>query len=259
MQSLGDQARAWYGILRSLAIYRRPGRQRALRDLYRPFVRPGDLVFDIGAHVGDRARAFADLGARVIAVEPQPRLQPWLRRLAARRSGIEVRGEAVGARAGEAVLAISRATPTVASLSAAWRSRVVRDHPGFRGVRWDEEITVSVVTLDGLIAGYGLPAFCKIDVEGAEAEVLAGLSQPVAALSFEFVAGALDQARACIDRLEALGYRQCNAVAGEGRRFIFVDWLSPAGMAEWLAGGADGLASGDVYARHPAGRSSRRG
>ena len=38
------------------------------------FVRPGDLVFDVGAHVGDRIAAFRRLGARVVAVEPQPAL-----------------------------------------------------------------------------------------------------------------------------------------------------------------------------------------
>ncbi len=40
--------------------------------LYRQFVRPGDLVFDVGAHVGDRVASFQRIGARVVAVEPQP-------------------------------------------------------------------------------------------------------------------------------------------------------------------------------------------
>ena len=40
--------------------------------LYARFVRPGDLAFDIGAHVGDRIGSFRRLGARVVALEPQP-------------------------------------------------------------------------------------------------------------------------------------------------------------------------------------------
>src|SRR5690606_17457557 len=59
----------WLGITRSLIVYWRPGRQRGLRDLYRPFVAPGGLVFDVGAHIGDRTAAFASLGARVVALE----------------------------------------------------------------------------------------------------------------------------------------------------------------------------------------------
>ena len=40
--------------------------------LYARFLRAGDLAFDIGAHVGDRISSFRRLGARVVALEPQP-------------------------------------------------------------------------------------------------------------------------------------------------------------------------------------------
>ena len=70
------------GLARSLAVYYGiPGRQRRLRALYGQFVRPGDLVFDIGAHLGNRTRAFAALGCRVVAVEPQPHVARMLRTL----------------------------------------------------------------------------------------------------------------------------------------------------------------------------------
>ena len=62
-----------FGIARSLLVYHAiPLRQRRMQRLYRQFVRPGDLVFDIGAHVGNRARALAAIGCRVVALEPQP-------------------------------------------------------------------------------------------------------------------------------------------------------------------------------------------
>ena len=51
--------RTWIGLARSLFVYWRPGRQRGLRRLYAPFVCAGDLVFDVGAHLGDRSAAFA--------------------------------------------------------------------------------------------------------------------------------------------------------------------------------------------------------
>ena len=56
------------GLLRSLAIYHAiPLRQRRLRRLYAQLVSPGDLVFDLGAHAGNRTRALAAMGCRVVA------------------------------------------------------------------------------------------------------------------------------------------------------------------------------------------------
>ena len=82
-----------------------------------------------------------------------------------------------------------------------------------------------------------------------EAEVLAGLSRPLPALSVEFVAGRLDLAAACIGQLAALGSYEFNAVPGEGRRFVFDAWVPGGRVREWLAGGAGGASSGDLYAR----------
>jgi FkbM family methyltransferase len=239
------------GILRSLAIYWRPGRQRGLRRLYRPFVPRGALVFDVGAHLGDRTRAFSGLGARVVALEPQPRLFRWLRRLVGSRPDVILREEAVGREPGEAMLAVSRRTPTVSTLSRHWQTDLGHNNPSFGDVCWEESVPVPLVTMDQLIAEYGLPDFCKIDVEGFEAEVLAGLSQPVPALSLEFVAGALDVAEAAVRRLVALGPYEFNAIRGEQRSYLFRDWLGAEAMLEWLGRGAGSLPSGDIYARLP--------
>lgn len=237
------------GILRSFVIYWRPGRQGALRRLYAPFVGAGDLVFDIGAHLGDRTAAFAALGARVVALEPNPDLLPWLRRLAGRRPEVTVIPEAVGARAGQARLALSDATPTLSTLAAGWRQRIVRDNPTFHDARWDREAEVVVTTMDDLIDRFGEPVFCKIDVEGHEAAVLQGLSRPVEGLSFEFVAGGLDVGVQCVRRLETLGRYEFNVIAGEGREFLGTRWMGGDEAVAWLEAGADGISSGDVYAR----------
>lgn len=237
------------GIVRSLVIYWRPGRQEALRHLYAPFVVPDELVFDVGAHVGDRTAAFADLGARVVALEPNPSLLPWLRRFAGRRPGVTIVEEAVGAEAGHARLALSEATPTLSTLAADWRERIVRHNPTFRDARWDREVSVKVTTLDDLIARFGEPSFCKIDVEGHEAAVLEGLSRPLEAVSVEFVAGTLDVAVACVGRLATLGAYDFNVVVGEGRDFAHHEWMDADAVIGWLEAGAGGASSGDVYAR----------
>lgn len=247
----------WLGLIRSLIIYWRPGRQRGLRRLYRPMVSPGDLVFDVGAHLGDRSVAFAALGARVIALEPQPTVARWLKRIVGANGRITVRTEAVGRATGSGHLAVSRKTPTVSSLSESWRDRVSRLNPGFRGVRWPGSVEVAVITLDELIDVYGPPNFCKIDVEGLEAEVLEGLSHTIPAVSFEFVAGHLSTAAACVKRLSTLGPYELNAVVGEGRELLFDEWRTPEEMTAWLEAGAGGADSGDVYARLAGGSGDR--
>ena len=58
---------------RSLDVYYGdPAHEARMVELYGSFVKPGALAFDIGSHVGDRIGAFRRLGARVVALEPQP-------------------------------------------------------------------------------------------------------------------------------------------------------------------------------------------
>ena len=138
-----------------------------MRQFYAAFVRPGDLVFDIGAHAGNRTRSFAALGCLVVAVEPQPDFARLLRAIATRSPRIQIVEAAVGASPGRATLLVSDRTPTVTTLAAAWRDARAHD-PDFAGVRWNRRIEVESTSLDALIARFGAPAFVKIDVEGGE-------------------------------------------------------------------------------------------
>ena len=247
--SVGRVLARWWGIARSLVIYHgQPGRQRRLRRFYAQFLTPGDLAFDVGAHVGDRVRAWRALGIRVIAVEPQPDLVRVLRRLFGRDPGLVIRPVAVGASAGTAVLRIATATPTVSSLSAGWRGAVATD-PRFARVRWDRAVEVEVVTLAELIAAYGEPAFVKVDVEGFEAEVLSGLGRPVAALSFEYLPQAHAAGLAALAEVERLGAYEYNFSPVETLRLASDRWLDAGGLAALLDRVRVQGRSGDVYAR----------
>ena len=242
-----QQLRSASGLARSLFIYWRPGRQRSLQRLYQPFLAKGDIAFDIGAHLGDRSAAFQALGAQVIALEPQPALAKWFQRLL-KSPHISLLPMAVGPEPGYADIAISVGNPTLSTLATEWRSLVGERNPGFQRVRWEQTLRVEMTTLDALIERFGEPRFIKIDVEGFEAEVLQGLSHPVAALSVEFVAGMLEVSHDCLTQINRLGDYRFNAIAGEQRRFRFATWQTPDAMAAWLAEGAGNLASGDIYA-----------
>jgi FkbM family methyltransferase len=234
------------GVLRSLGIYYGHRAHAAAMDrFYRNFVRPGDLVFDIGAHVGDRVGAFRRLGARVVAVEPQPALALTLKLIYGRDRDVEIVRSAVGRSAGSTTMMINAANPTVSTVSPDF-ILAANGAAGWQGQAWDKRVTVGMTTLDALIASRGSPAFIKIDVEGFEQEVLMGLSEPVPALSFEFTTIQRDIAQACIGRCATLGYARFNAALGESQQLG--EWRSAAAMSQWLAGLPHDANSGDIYA-----------
>ena len=243
-----DAFRTLRGVLRSLRIYYGSKHDRSAMDrLYARFVQPGDLVFDVGSHVGDRIAAFRRLGARVVACEPNPPLVKTLRLLYGRDQSVTIEPVAVGAAPGEIELKINVDNPTVSTASRDF-VKASEGAPGWQGQVWDKNLRVAVTTLDALIARHGIPAFIKIDVEGFEAEALAGLTQAVPALSFEFTTIQRDVAHACLQRCAALGYVRYNAALGESQTLVHADWQGGEAIARWLDGLPMEANSGDVYA-----------
>jgi len=240
---------ARWGLLRSLLTYYAiPFRISSISHFYRQFIQPGDLCFDIGAHVGNRVRALLNAGAQVVAAEPQPDFFRLLTRIYGQNQRVTLLETAIGAAPGTADLLISQRTPTVTTLSQAWTAQVGQA-ASFAGVQWDTTHTVTVTTLDTLISEHGRPAYCKIDVEGFELEVLRGLSQPIKWISFEYIPTTRDQALACLERLAELGEYSFNWTVAERSRFESADWLSLSHMADVIHQLPEHARSGDIYAR----------
>ena len=97
-----------------------PGRHRRMVRFYRAFLSPGEVGFDIGAHVGSRVRAWRKLGARVVAVEPQPALVTTLKLLYGRDRAVAIEPVAVGRREGTIELKLNIDNPTVSTASEAF-------------------------------------------------------------------------------------------------------------------------------------------
>jgi FkbM family methyltransferase len=244
-----NRLRAARGVVRSLRIYYGDRHRRAAMDrLYASFVRAGDLVFDIGAHVGDRVAAFRRLGARVVAVEPQPALVTTLKLLHGRDRAVVIEAAAVGRTVGMVSLRLNLDNPTVSTASADFIA-AADGATGWRGQTWSASTDVAMTTFDALIARHGVPAFAKIDVEGFEAEALSGLSQPIRALSFEFTTIQREVALACLERCQTLGLVRYNAALGESQELVHADWQSAEEVRRWLLALPVEANSGDIYAR----------
>ncbi len=216
---------------------------RQLRH-YRAFIEPGDLVFDLGANVGERAETFRRLGARVIAVDPQPSSVAALEARFSDHPQVTVVGKAVAAAPGTYTLRVDENT-TLSTMSPEWIEAVKGS--GRFEVEWRESVEVEGTTLDALIEEFGLPQFCKIDVEGYEPEVLAGLSRPLPSASFEFAAEAIERIIPCVERFASLG--PCEFAVAYGEEMIPGRWEPAPRIIPRLRAFADELTWGDIYVR----------
>jgi FkbM family methyltransferase len=240
-QNLGvyPLARAVYRKLNP-NIARDLGRQTAF---YRKFLRPGDLCFDIGANVGQTSEVMLAAGARVVAVEPNPACYEVLRWQFGRNQRFTLIARAISDRESTARLYVN-GTDARASLRSDWKFL-----PG-KG-----EVEVTTTTLHALIAGYGRPVYCKIDVEGYEVPVLKGLSQPLPNVSFEYHISEGDRACECLRILAALGPIQANVIPLDlgrwGGEWALPEWLTPEECIEQISRGTllGGARLADIFVR----------
>jgi FkbM family methyltransferase len=182
-----------------------------------------------------------------VAAEPQTAPVKVLKLLYGRSRNVTIEPVAVGRDTGTVDIMINPDNPTVSTASHEMIS-AARNAPGWEVQRWSRMARVPLTTLDSLIARHGVPIFVKIDVEGFEYEVLAGLSRPIKAISFEFTTIQRDVAIACVERCIALGLKHFNAALGESQTLMYPDWVSGADITAWLTELPHAANSGDIYA-----------
>ena len=188
--------------------------RRLRRQFFGMLIRPGDLCFDIGANVGQSIEAFLACGASVVALEPNPHCLHTLRYQFGRKERVTLIDKAVGASPGSAQLHFS-GTAATASLRGDWN------------VHDDQIVAVDVTTLADLMASHGTPQLLKVDVEGYEVEVFAGLDQFVPIIYFEMHARDVPAVAKILARLAELGsVESVNAVSEDHGSWLFDRWLS---------------------------------
>ena len=184
-----------------------PDRENAgVAAFLRSYLRPGHVVLDVGANVGDVAAVIADCvtgSGRVIAFEASPDNAGRLRERFRDTAHVEIRHAAVTDRSGSLALHLDARSSKRHSLFAEAVSV-----PG-------SSIVVPAVTLDDLCAELTHVDFIKIDAQGAEGRILAGarrlLTRDRPVVLFELwpkgIAAAGGSPAELLALLDALGYR----------------------------------------------------
>lgn len=224
-------------------------------EFYRQFMQEDSLIFDIGANVGCRTELFSRLAGRVIAVEPMEAIYAVLWTVFQFNEKVVPVKKACGSGFEPPYAKIMEYDSKyplagISSMSPEW-IKAVRETNRFHNDKekhWQKVYEVEVTTLDKLIEEYGLPSFIKIDTEGYERQVLAGLSQKVAGLSFEFTPERLVDTHAAINACVALGAVEFALSVKES--FELSEWNSASAVKSLLLQFAgDAVAYGDVYVR----------
>ncbi|MHB8206946.1 FkbM family methyltransferase [Mucilaginibacter sp.] len=210
-QQLTARLRAWFPS----AVQRNAEAREIERKsvFYGSFVKKGDICFDVGANVGNRIMPLLEIGAVVVAVEPQDQCYKYLRRKFGDRIALVKKGLGEA----EAVKSFHLSDDsTISSFSDDWIS-AVKKTSRFKEKKWNKTVSVEMTTVDHVIKLYGQPSFIKIDVEGYELEVLKGLSQSINMISFEYtVPEQPERAVQCIEQIEKFNESiECNYSIGE--------------------------------------------
>lgn len=192
-------------------------------NFFSNFISNNDLVFDVGANIGEKSQIFLNCGANVICFEPQITCLEQLKQRFMNNGAVKIDSRGISSEPGQKEFFISSVYHTVSTCAEDWtkESRFTQ-----MGYTWYPKIMIDVITLDQAIKQYGRPSFIKIDVENYEFEVLKGLSKPVKYLSFEFHQEYLQKTKSCIEYLLNLGYSKFNLALGETPKLMLDKWAT---------------------------------
>ena len=219
-------------------------------EFYQQFIKPGDLVFDVGANMGTRTKVFLELDAKVVAFEPEKRCSDFLESDLKGEDNFTLIKAALGDKEAEAEMLLGDAH-ALSTLSQHW-VKTTQESGRFSQHTWNERQHVRVTTLDNVIQKFGVPSFIKIDVEGYEFEVLSGLTYPIPCISIEFAVEVIENTYKCIEYMNSLSNVSFQFSADESIKFYLPTWVADKEIKRNLAkiSEQNKLAWGDVYIKN---------
>ena len=220
--------------------------QNAIDNFIGQFFNRGDLVFDVGANQGLKTDLYLGFGARVICFEPQPHCVELLTKKYQNNQDVAIVNKGLAKNSGQLELSICDRADVLSTFSEQWKTG------RFASQKWDKKVMVKVTTLDEMIKTWGMPQFCKIDVEGFEYQVLQGLSQPIPYLSFEFTMEFIDNTKKSIQHLISLGYSLFNLTEEDQTKLAISEWVSETKLFDFIESKSAHKKSlwGNIYAKY---------
>ncbi len=219
--------------------------------------RKGGLIFDIGANQGHKTDIFLRLGARVVAVEPDPSNQRILRQnfldYRLKRKPVTIVDKAVSDKSGKAIFLVDELGSAKNTLNQKWADSLRTDSRRFgKKLAFEESREVETITLEELMRSYGTPYYVKIDVEGHEMSVIKGMRSAAPFLSFEVnLPEFRAEAEECVkmlDRVAPGGH--FNQTPDCTRGFVSDEWLTRDAIFDILRS-TDETSSIEVFWRAP--------
>lgn len=183
-------------------LYNRKNRNK-FKEFFLSIPKVTNLFFDVGANIGEKTSEYLDLGKKVIAIEPQKDCLESLKEKFADNNNVVIVEAGVGEKQGKETLFVSSRYKGFSSINKDWQK-------GTKYGGFEKSEKIQIVTVESLIREFGIPDFCKIDVEGYELQVLKGITSKIPYISFEYHGNTLPAARSCIDRLTKLGFKRFN-------------------------------------------------
>jgi len=221
--------------------------KKNLKEFFSEIIKKHDLVFDIGANIGIFSEVFIKLNAKVVAVEPQPKLVGIMKRKFKNNKRINIFENGVSSKKGILIFYMNKKDLASSTFLKDWS-----EDERFLDGDWSRNIKVKVITLSDLIKKFGIPKYIKIDVEGFEEKVLMGLNRSPAYISFEFTKQFQNflPGKKCIKILQKINKNYLfNYTTSEYYEFKLHKWVSSRDIILEIENNPKNKLVGEIFAK----------